>query len=150
MQEGNVPKLEFELPDGTKLQVGSERYRVPELLFNPGIGRYAAASPLPKLICDTALECPLDMRKELFESVILTGGGSTIRGLELRLYNGIAELAPPVFKILKPLVATREERRMGAWLGDSILGSLDSCHDMWVSVAEYRESGPAAIDKKCP
>ena len=148
--EGAVPKLEYDLPDGTKLQVGSERFRVPELLFNPGVGRYAAASPLPKLVCDSALECPLDMRKELFSSIVLTGGGSTLRGLDLRVYNGVRDLAPPVFKILKPLVAAPEERRAGAWLGGSILGSLDSCHDMWVSSAEYQESGAAVIEKKCP
>jgi len=198
-----VPKLPFELPDGTIVHVGAERFQVnpllpqlprtlrclrrrvrcppppplattaahsasigshfalrpsvnpsswpqvPELLFEPGVGRFAAVSSLPKLLCDAALDCELDIRKELFASVIVTGGGSAIRGLEARLSKGVIEMAPPVLKV-KTLAAPAKERRLGAWLGGSILGSLGSCHDMWVSKAEYAESGSAIIEKKCP
>jgi actin-like protein 6A len=184
-----VPKLPFELPDGTIVHVGAERFQVnplppqlprtlrclrrrvhcpppppltlrappirqpwpqvPELLFEPGVGRFAAVSSLPKLLCDAALDCELDIRKELFASVIVTGGGSAIRGLEARLSKGVVEMAPPVLKV-KTLAAPAKERRLGAWLGGSILGSLGSCHDMWVSKAEYAESGSAIIEKKCP
>jgi len=42
------------------------------------------------------------------------------------------------------------ERRFSVWLGGSILGSLGSFHQMWMSKAEYDEHGPALIHRKSP
>ena len=40
------------------------------------------------------------------------------------------------------------ERKHGAWLGGSILGSLRTSHDLWMSRAEYEEHGAALIHRK--
>lgn len=44
----------------------------------------------------------------------------------------------------------RRLTRVSTWLGGSILGSLGSFHEMWLSKAEYEEGGAQLIDKKCP
>jgi len=45
---------------------------------------------------------------------------------------------------------TRLERKFGVWIGGSILASLGSFHQMWVSKAEYQEQGAALLAKKFP
>lgn len=41
------------------------------------------------------------------------------------------------------------ERRFSAWIGGSILASLGSFHQMWVSKQDYEEVGKSIIEKKC-
>jgi actin-related protein len=48
------------------------------------------------------------------------------------------------------LAAGANERRVSAWLGGSILGSLGSFHEIWMSKAEYEEHGARLINKRCP
>ncbi|CAG2180294.1 unnamed protein product [Oppiella nova] len=42
------------------------------------------------------------------------------------------------------------ERRYGAWIGGSILASLGTFQQMWISKQEYEEGGKAQVDRKCP
>lgn len=51
---------------------------------------------------------------------------------------------------LKVLQPPPSERKICAWLGGSIVASLGSFHDMWVSKQEYAEHGPGIVDRKCP
>jgi len=41
------------------------------------------------------------------------------------------------------------ERRFGSWIGGSILGSLGTFHQMWISKAEYAEFGASVVEKRC-
>lgn len=50
-------------------------------------------------------------------------------------------------KVTSPNVS---ERAICAWLGGSILGSMGSFGDMWVSRADYEEFGAAIVNRKCP
>jgi actin-like protein 6A len=36
------------------------------------------------------------------------------------------------------------------FIGGSILGSLGTFHQMWMSKAEYEEHGASIVQKKCP
>lgn len=42
------------------------------------------------------------------------------------------------------------ERRFGSWVGGSILASIGTFQQMWISMQEYQEAGKAQIDRKCP
>ena len=42
------------------------------------------------------------------------------------------------------------ERRFSVWIGGSILASLGSFQQMWMSKAEYQEHGAGLINKKAP
>lgn len=50
-------------------------------------------------------------------------------------------------KIISAAGAT--ERRFGAWTGGSILSSLGSFQQMWVSKQEYDEGGKTLAVSKC-
>ena len=45
---------------------------------------------------------------------------------------------------------TFQERRFGSWIGGSILASLGSFQQMWISKHEYEENGKSQVDRKCP
>jgi actin-related protein len=50
-------------------------------------------------------------------------------------------------KVLAPGI---QERAILSWLGGSILGSLGSFHEMWITKAEYDEWGSSIVNRKCP
>ena len=39
--------------------------------------------------------------------------------------------------------------RYSVWIGGSILASLSTFQQMWISKQEYDESGPAIVHRKC-
>lgn len=42
------------------------------------------------------------------------------------------------------------ERRFAAWIGGSILASLGTFQQMWMSSQEYKENGKSQVERKCP
>ncbi|VDP78024.1 unnamed protein product [Echinostoma caproni] len=41
------------------------------------------------------------------------------------------------------------ERKYSVWIGGSILASLSTFQQMWISKQEYDESGPGIVHRKC-
>jgi actin-related protein 4 len=41
------------------------------------------------------------------------------------------------------------ERKYAAWIGGSILASLGSFHQLWISKKEYEEHGANIVEKRC-
>merc|ERR1712166_1113302 len=98
--EGTPPKV-YELPDGTTLELAVDRFRIPEVLLNPSFGddevvaaahsqEAGKAIGLVQMFNESVGKCDPDLRRDLFSSIILTGGGSLFDGLEVRVHNGLA------------------------------------------------------------
>jgi len=152
----NIPYVSYELPDGTKIEVGSERFTVPERLFIPDFevkdeldsgNQYRG---LPKMIWSSVDACDVDIKKELYQAIILTGGNTLYPGLSTRLQKEIVKLVPPAFKTKLIQSTSKSERKFGIWTGGSILGSLGSFQQMWFSKQEYEEHGASLLQRKCP
>ena len=77
------------------------------------------------------------MRQVLMGNVVLAGGGSLFAGLGERLNNELVRNFPHV-KIHAP--GNPAERRYGSWLGGSILASLGTFHQLWISREEWQVS----------
>ena len=106
---------------------------------------------LPDLVSETIRGCDTDMRRELWGAIIVSGGGSLLPGLTERVHGRLNELVPQMsmkVKLIAP--ATPSERRFAVWIGGSILASLGSFNQLWMSKAEYDEQGAAGIQRKCP
>merc|ERR1719266_1772443 len=135
----------FELPDGQIITIGNERFRCPEVLFQPSlIGKEAEG--VDKLLFKSIQQCDIDIRKDLYSNVVLSGGTTMFKNIDARMKLELERLAPASIgiKILAP-----PERKYSVWIGGSILSSLTSFEEMWITKDEYDESGPGIVHRKC-
>jgi len=135
----------YELPDGSNLTIGNERFRAPEALFQPsllGLDIDGADETTYKSI----MKCDLDIRRDLYGNVVLSGGTTMYPGIGERLTKELTNRAPPSMKVK---VVAPPERKFSVWIGGSILSSLSSFQQMWVSKAEYDEAGASIVHRKC-
>jgi len=135
----------YELPDGQVITVGSERFRCPEVLFQPSmIGK--ESSGIHSLTHNSIKKCDIDIRKDLYTNVVLSGGTTMFTGIDERLKKELSALAPASAKVK---IVAPPERKYSVWIGGSILSSLSTFQDMWVTKDEYDESGPGIVHRKC-
>jgi len=135
----------FELPDGNVITVGNERFRCPEVLFQPSfIGK--EASGIHDTTFQSIMKCDIDIRKDLYANVVLSGGTTMFPGIGERMTKELTALAPSTMKVK---VVAPPERKYSVWIGGSILSSLSTFQQMWISKNEYDESGPTIVHRKC-
>jgi len=135
----------YELPDGNVITVGNERFRCPEVLFQPSfIGK--EASGVDQTMFQTIMKCDVDIRKDLYANIVMSGGTTMYEGIADRLTKEMVALAPATMEIK---VVAPPERKYSVWIGGSILASLSTFQQMWISKEEYDESGPSIVHRKC-
>jgi actin beta/gamma 1 len=143
--ESSELEKSYELPDGNVIVIGSERFRCPEVLFQPSfIGK--EASGIHDCTFQTIMKCDVDIRKDLYANIVLSGGTTMYPGIGERMTKELNALAPSTMKIK---VVAPPERKYSVWIGGSILASLSTFQQMWISKAEYDESGPSIVHRKC-
>jgi len=135
----------YELPDGQVITIGNERFRTPECAFQPSlIGM--ESSGIHQCTYDSIMKCDVDVRKDLYGNVVLSGGTTMFSGIADRMQKEITALAPQTMKIK---IIAPPERKYSVWIGASILASLSTFQQMWISKKEYDESGPSIVHRKC-
>jgi actin-related protein len=135
----------YELPDGQVITIGNERFRAPESLFQPSfIGMEQAG--LHEAIFGSIMKCDIDIRKDLYANNVMSGGSTMFPGIADRMQKEITALAPSTMKIK---IIAPPERKYSVWIGGSILASLSTFQTMWITKAEYDESGPSIVHRKC-
>jgi len=136
---------QYELPDGNIITVGNERFRAPEVLFNPSmIGKEQQG--VHRLTFDSIMKCDVDIRRDLYKNIVMSGGTTMYAGIPERLEKEMKALAPQGMDIK---VIAPPERKYSVWIGGSILASLSTFEEMWVTKEEYDESGPTIVHRKC-
>jgi len=144
-EESSTIDKSYELPDGNVITVGNERFRTPEVLFQPSlIGK--EASGIHDCTFQTIMKCDVDIRKDLYQNIVLSGGTTMFQGVGERMTKELTALAPSTMKIK---VVAPPERKYSVWIGGSILSSLSTFQQMWISKAEYDEAGPSIVHRKC-
>ncbi|AAF25998.1 F15H18.8 [Arabidopsis thaliana] len=157
----NIPTTSYELPDGQTLEIGADRFKVPDVMFNPsivqtipGMEKYAEMIPsvrgLPHMVMESINKCDVDIRRELYSSILLAGGTSSMQQLKERLEKDLIEESPHSARVKVLASGNTTERRFSVWIGGSILASLGSFQQMWFSKSEYEEHGASYIQRKCP
>jgi len=143
--ESSDKEKTYELPDGNIITVGNERFRCPEVLFQPSfLGK--EASGIHDTCFQSIMKCDVDIRKDLYANVVLSGGTTMFPGIGERMTKELTALAPSTMKIK---VVAPPERKYSVWIGGSILSSLSTFQQMWISKQEYDESGPTIVHRKC-
>lgn len=143
-ESSETEKSHYVLPDGSHLEIGPARFRAPEVLFRPDlIGEECEG--LHEVLNYSIQKSDLDLRKVLFQNIVLSGGSTLHRGFGDRLLSEIRKMAP---KDVKIRISAPQERLYSTWIGGSILASLDTFKKMWVSKREYEDDGVKAIHRK--
>jgi len=135
----------YELPDGQIITIGSERFRCPEVMFNPSLVGMESEG-IHKLTFNSIQKCDVDIRKDLYGNVVMSGGTTMFPHIDERMK---AEMTKQAAASMTIKVIAPPERKYSVWIGGSILSSLSTFDEMWINKSEYDESGPSIVHRKC-
>ncbi|RMD41009.1 hypothetical protein DV735_g4111, partial [Chaetothyriales sp. CBS 134920] len=129
-------EIEYVLPDGKKIKIGPERFRAPEILFEPELIGLEYAG-VHQMLVDAITRTDMDLRKELYANIVLSGGATLTKGFGDRL---LAELQRLAVKDMRIKIFAPPERKYSTWIGGSILAGLSTFRKMWVSIDDWHEN----------
>jgi actin beta/gamma 1 len=133
------------LPDEQTVTIGNERFRVPEALFQPSLLGVEGAG-IHEITHNTIMKCEVDVRKKLYGNVILSGGSTMFPGIAERMQKELTALAPSTMEVK---IFAPPERKYSVWIGGSVLASLVSFQQMWISKEHYDQYGPSVVHRMC-
>ncbi|XP_026767763.1 actin-like protein 6B isoform X3 [Pangasianodon hypophthalmus] len=161
-----MPTLHYEMPSGYNADYGAERLRIPEGLFDPSNVKGLSGNTMlgvGHVVTTSIGMCDIDIRPVrslhsflqtglcgLYGSVIVTGGNTLLQGFTERLNRELSQKAPPSMRLKLIASNSSMERRFSSWIGGSILASLGTFQQMWISKQEYDEGGKQSVERKCP
>jgi actin-related protein len=135
----------YELPDGNVITIGKERFRCPEALFDAQpLGRTIQGVHLTTFT--SIMRTDVDVRKDLYENVVLSGGTTMYPGIAERMTKELKALVPAAMTVT---ITAPPERKYSVWIGGSIMSSLSSFAEMWITKEEYDVTGPQIVHIKC-
>ena len=88
----------YEMPDGHVVNISSARFQAPEVFFSPEIRGLDILS-VQSAVYTSILHSDIDVRRHLYENIILSGGSTMFSGFPLRLLNEIKGISKTSAKI---------------------------------------------------
>nr|KAF6477057.1 actin like 6A [Molossus molossus] len=148
-----MPTVHYEFPNGYNCDFGAERLKIPEGLFDPSNVKGLSGNTMlgvSHVVTTSVGMCDIDIRPGLYGSVIVAGGNTLIQSFTDRLNRELSQKTPPSMRLKLIANNTTVERRFSSWIGGSILASLGTFQQMWISKQEYEEGGKQCVERKCP
>ena len=102
--------------------MGAERWKAPELLFDPEIIGLEYPG-VHQMVVDAINRTDMDLRKSLFGNIVLSGGSTLTKGFGDRLLHEVQRLA---VKDMRIKIFAPPERKYSTWIGGSILAGLST------------------------
>ncbi|KAK8957570.1 Actin-2 [Platanthera zijinensis] len=116
----------YELPDGQIITIGAERFRCVEVLFQPSLIGMEAVG-IHEITYNSIMKCDVDIRKDLYGNIVLSGGSTMFPGIADHMSKEITALTPSSMKIK---VVAPPKRNYSVWIGGSILASLSTFQEI--------------------
>ena len=138
--------VSYTLPNGNVITLADERFRCAELMFKPHMNGFAYDG-IDKTIFDSIMKCDMNVRKDLYANIVLSGGNTMFNGFPERIEKEITNLAPPTMTVK---VVAPPERKYAVWIGGSIFASLATFPGMVITHEEYNDAGTGIVHRKCP
>jgi actin-related protein len=151
MDAKNASKQEYELPDGTTINIdGVFASACVDLLFDPDeYGIENLDGGLGNMLAKSISMCDRDLQPDLYKNIVLSGGTTMIRGFSERVKTELKGTSEGQVNVVPDSSGIEpgynSQRRIGAWIGGSILASLDTFNKISVSKQDYEDSGSANI-----
>lgn len=139
--------------------VGYERFLGPEIFFNPEIFSSDFITPLPDVVDEAIVKCPIDTRRGLYKNIVLSGGSTMFKDFGRRLQRdikkhvdkrldlNIARIGSNMRGSAQPQkidvnVISHQMQRFAVWFGGSMLASTGEFFRVCHTKQQYDEEGP--------
>lgn len=138
------------------VDVGYERFLAPEIFFNPEIASSNFFTPLPTLVDQTIQACPIDVRKGLYNNIVLSGGSTMFKDFGRRLQRDLKSLVNNRISQSEHLSGTKStgvdvqvishiRQRNAVWSGGSLLAQTPEFKSYCHTKKDYDEYGPEIV-----
>ncbi|MFX0007921.1 MAG: hypothetical protein ACFFAV_14530 [Candidatus Hermodarchaeota archaeon] len=128
----------IELPDGSSLEVNTERFMLSEPLFDPSLIHIDYIG-LPEAISKVIKFWDRENWEDILPNIILAGGGSLIPGLDLRLKVEISKHFSERLRDKINLMGVSGRENVG-WIGASVLFAQGKLKKDWIQNPNQIES----------
>lgn len=146
--ESEPGNLRIQHPDliNTKL-TSSECTTVTETLFNPSSNQLEGPG-IQEALCQSIQNAPIDLRRELWSDITLSGGTCQFKNFRERLQAELANSLKRNKNDLRSLRTDHAYQPDAVWNGGSIIASLSSLWrtNSWVHKEMYEEVGLSVIN----
>jgi centractin len=90
------------------------------------------------MVVNSIKNCDIDIRKSLYQSIVVAGGCSLLTGFNERLLKSIYKLLQrdTNVKLMSP-----KNRKISCWIGGATVSSLKAFNRMWITKKDFNEEG---------
>jgi actin-related protein len=138
-------EIQYELPDSQIITVGKERFKATEALFDNSFLKNSNTTQ--KSIFFSIIKNEKDLSKQFYENIVLSGGNTMFSGISERIEKELKVLVDDNSTKIKTI--SPPERKYSVWIGGSIISSLSTFVNEWITKEQYEEIGPTVVHLKC-
>jgi len=136
------------------VDVGYERFLGPEIFFHPEFANPDFTVPISETVDSVVQNCPIDVRRDLYRNIVLSGGSTMFKDFGKRLERDIRKTVDGRLRVTEALsgatpkpievsVISHQMQRYAVWFGGSMLASTPEFYNVCHTKAQYDEYGPS-------
>ncbi|VEU23254.1 DEKNAAC104386 [Brettanomyces naardenensis] len=138
------------------VDVGYERFLAPEIFFNPEIASSDFLTPLPEIVDGVIQASPIDVRKNLYKNIVLSGGSTMFKDFGRRLQRDLKgivnervsrseRLSGAKSSGVQVQVISHKRQKNAVWFGGSLLAQTSEFKSYCHTKQDYEEYGPNIV-----
>ena len=116
--------------------------------FKKYADRHSDEDGIGTLLYNTFMKTDSDIRRELLNKVVLSGGNMMCAGMKERLWKEMWSKIDPSIK-LNRFIQKETDGAWSSWKGGIMLAGLSTFNELTIKKEEYEEVGPSIVTKKC-